>query len=151
MRRIILPVFLWSSWMLVTSGCDVRRNDQVMDDAGAAIAVAKNDSTTVTLIDSVYNFGTVREGEKVQYHFRFVNSGTKPLVITQASASCGCTVPERPEKPILPGDTGYIKVAFDSKGRLGMNEKTITVQGNVKPFFPMLLLTGNVEAAANNP
>ena len=128
------------------AACDVRRNDQVMDDKAVEAQILRNDSTTVRLIDSVYNFGQVQEGEKVEFHFRFVNAGDKPMVITKASASCGCTVPEKPERPIMPGDTGYIKASFDSQGRVGLNEKTITVEANVKPVFPTLLLTGNVMA-----
>jgi len=61
----------------------------------------------------------VTEGEKVIYNYRFKNTGTKPLVIVEATASCGCTVPQKPEKPILPGETGFIKVVFDSKNRVG--------------------------------
>src|SRR5665647_374325 len=86
--------------------CDVSRKVKVVDGGTANMAeIALKDSTTVQIIDSLYNFGTVTEGEKVTYNFRFKNSGKKPMVITNTSASCGCTVPEKPEKPILPGDT----------------------------------------------
>src|SRR5690349_13037064 len=98
--------------VLFLMSCDVRRNDKVVDDAVKRMESAKLDTTTVQLIDSVYNFGTITEGEKVTYSFRFKNSGNKALVITNATASCGCTVPEKPEKPILPGETGFIKVVF---------------------------------------
>ena len=125
--------------------CDVRKNDKVVDDAVQQMEDAKKDTTTVQLIDSVYNFGTIAEGEKVTYSFRFKNSGTKPMVITNTSASCGCTVPEKPEKPIMPGETGSIKVVFNSKGKLGHNEKNITVMANTNPAFPLLVLTGDVK------
>ena len=143
MKKYIL-IFL-ATGLLVA--CNVRRNDKVVDDAVKQTAAALLDTTSVQLIDSVYNFGKVAEGEKVTYNFRFKNIGSKPLVITNTSASCGCTVPEKPERPILPGETGFIKVVFNSKGKAGHNQKTITVMANTNPGFPPLLLTGDVTAA----
>ena len=102
------------------------------------------DSTTIQIIDTAYNFGTVSEGEKVTYNFRFKNNGSKPLVVTHTHASCGCTVPEKPEKPIMPGETSFIKVVFNSKGKVGHNEKTITVVSNANPAFPPLILRGEI-------
>jgi hypothetical protein len=125
----------------------MRRNDKVVDDAVKEMAEAAMDTTTVELIDSVYNFGKITEGEKVTFNFRFRNTGIKPLVISSTSASCGCTVPEKPERPVLPGETGYIKVVFNSRGKMGHNEKNITVIANTKPNFPVLLLKGDVGEA----
>ena len=126
--------------------CNTRRNDKVVDDAVKQAADAALDTTVVQLIDSVYNFGTIAEGEKVTFNFRFKNAGAKPLVITSATASCGCTIPEKPEKPILPGETGFIKVVFNSAGKRNHNEKHITVMANTNPAFPDLVLTGDVTA-----
>ena len=126
----------------------MRRNDKIADASVIKDAAgAMQDTTMVQLIDSVYNFGKVKEGEMVTYNFRFKNIGTNPLVITSTFASCGCTVPEKPEKPVMPGETSEIKVAFNSKGKLGHNEKTITVVANTRPVFPMLRLSGDVMEA----
>jgi hypothetical protein len=103
-----------------------------------------SDSTTVQIIDSAYDYGKVTDGEKVEYNYRFKNTGTKPLVIVKASSTCGCTVPEKPEKPVMPGEIGFIKVVFDSKGKVGMTNKAITVTSNANPPFADLLLTGEV-------
>ncbi len=103
-----------------------------------------NVKTTVEVIDTTFNFGKVVEGEKVTYNFRFKNSGDQPLVVTSASASCGCTVPERPEEPIAPGETAYIKVVFDSKGRVGPTHKEVYVTSNAEPEFPVLVISGEV-------
>lgn len=130
--------------------CDARRKDKIADDAETQRVLALKDSTTVQIIDTAYDFKTVAEGEKVIYNYRFKNTGTKPLVVVEASASCGCTVPQKPEKPILPGETGFIKVVFDSKGRVGEAHKTITVTSNAKPEFPQLTLTGKVIAGEKN-
>ena len=137
---LLLPVILLS--------CDVRRSDRVADDSSLAMEQAMKDTTTVRLIDSAYDFGKVTEGEKVEYYFRFVNMGKKLLVIEKASASCGCTIAEKPEAPVFPGDTSYIKVVFNSFGHSGHNEKRITVLSNAIPAFPILLLTGQVTAKA---
>ena len=126
--------------------CDIRRKDKIADDLETQKALALKDSTSVQIIDSAYNFGKVTDGEKVVYSYRFKNTGTKPLVVVEATASCGCTVPQKPERPILPGETGFIKIVFDSKGRVGNAHKTITVKSNAKPEFPQLFLTGDVEA-----
>jgi hypothetical protein len=142
LKKIILFLLIAAS---VTS-CDVRRKDKIADDAVTQKALALKDSTSVQIIDTAYNFGKVADGEKVEYSYRFKNSGSKPLVIVEATASCGCTVPQKPEKPILPGETGFIKVVFDSKGRVGEAHKTITVISNAKPEFPQLVLTGTVMA-----
>jgi len=136
---IITVVFLFIS-------CDnVRRNDKIADDAGTQMTSALKDSTTVQLIDSVYNFGNIKQGASVSFNFRFKNTGKKPLVITNASASCGCTVPEKPEKPILPGQESFIKVVFNSTGKHGYQDKNVTVSANVTPAFPLIKLTGEVE------
>ena len=104
------------------------------------------DTTTVQIIDSVYNFGKVVDGEKVTYSFKFRNSGQKPLIVSSAIASCGCTVPEKPEAPIPPGEIGFLKVVFDSKSRVGDVHKDITVISNAYPAFPILKLVGEVVA-----
>ena len=117
-----------------------------MDDASRMMAMALKDSAKVQMIDSVHNFGTATEGEKVEFSYRFKNISTKPLVVTKTSASCGCTVPEKPEKPVLPGEIGVIKVVFNSRGKVGHNTKTIEVLSNAYPPFPELTLTGEVIA-----
>jgi len=107
---------------------------------------AMKNATTVQLIDSVYDFGTIVQDDKVEYNYRFKNTGTNPLIIFNAVASCGCTIPEKPEKPIMPGETGFIKVVFNSAGKSGHQSKDITVTGNTAPAFPVLKLTGEIKA-----
>jgi len=121
--------------------CDIRRNkiNQSMP-----TGTHFGDSTSVQMIDSTYDFGNVTEGEKVTYNYRFKNTGTKPLIISSATASCGCTVPEKPEEPVKPGQIGSLKVVFNSEGRVGPTHKTVTVISNAYPAFPRLLLIGQV-------
>ena len=126
------------------TACNGPRNDKAVNEAKLA-EIALHDTTQVQLIDSIYDFGKVNEGKKVTYNFRFKNAGKKPLVVLSASASCGCTIPEKPERPILPGDTGFIKVVFNSAGKIGYNQKSISVIANTNPDFPILVLTGEVK------
>ena len=135
-------VFILS--LIILYSCDIRRKDKIADDASMLIELAVKDSTEVRLIDSVFNYGTINEGEKVERSFKFINTGKKALVISNATASCGCTVPEKPEQPVKPGDTGIIKVVFNSQGKQGHQEKIITVTANTFTSFPYLKLVGDV-------
>jgi len=90
--------------------------------------------TTIQWLDSMsVTLPTAKEGDPVNVSWRFKNTGDKPLVVANVSASCGCTVPEKPEEPIAPGAEGVIKAKFDSKGKKGHNEKHVTVDANTKP------------------
>ena len=91
--------------------------------------------TTIEWLDStVKDLGQIKEGQVIEVSYRFKNTGDKPLIIAGVSASCGCTVPEKPEKPIAPGQEDVIKAKFDSKGRpKGENRKDVFVTANTKP------------------
>jgi uncharacterized protein DUF1573 len=143
-KEAMKKYMLFLSVTILIVSCDVRRKDKIADDAAARSELAMKETTTVEMIDPAYEFGKVADGEKVEYSYRFKNTGNKPLVVTNATASCGCTIPQKPEKPIMPGEIGFIKVVFDSKGRVGVVHKTITVSSNAKPEFPELKLTGEV-------
>jgi hypothetical protein len=88
--------------------------------------------TQITWDETSRDLGKVVEGQRIEVVFRFTNTGSKPLVIQNVSASCGCTVPERPSEPIMPGKKGYIKGVFNSQGFPGVNHKTIFVDANTE-------------------
>jgi hypothetical protein len=134
-------VFLVS---VVLLSCDIRNQHTVDVKASPVTDRLFAEKTSVEVIDTLYNFGKATDGEKVEYNFKFRNSGTKPLIISKATSSCGCTVPEKPEAPIKPGEIGFLKVVFDSKNRVGTVHKNITVISNAEPGFPLLQLTGEV-------
>ncbi|MFB1003804.1 MAG: DUF1573 domain-containing protein, partial [Bacteroidia bacterium] len=75
---------------------------------------------------SKWDFGTITEGERVEHTFKFVNDGKSDLVISSATASCGCTIPNWPKEPIAPGEESEIKVEFNSTGKSDMVTKDIT-------------------------
>lgn len=87
--------------------------------------------TEMTFTEEEYNFGTIKQGKKVMHVFTFKNTGKNDLIISRAIGSCGCTVPEFPKEPILPGKTASMKVFFNSAGKKGDQQKTVSVYANV--------------------
>jgi len=98
-----------------------------------------------------YDFGTIKQGDKVTYDFNFTNTGKEPLIISNAQGSCGCTVPVWPKEPIAKSAKGTINVVFNSAGKMGMQDKTVTISSNGKTGQVVLHLKGNVEAPAAAP
>jgi hypothetical protein len=94
-----------------------------------------------------YNYGTIKQGESVTHEFKFKNTGREPLIINNAVGSCGCTVPDYPKEPIKPNGTGTIKVTFNSAGKMGAQDKTVTLTYDTDKTI-VLHIKGNVEAAA---
>lgn len=95
---------------------------------------------------TTHSFGSFPESKPlVSCVFKFKNVGNAPLVINQAIASCGCTVPTYTEKPIAPGDSGVVKVTYNGKGRYpGRFKKVVTVMTNAKTRLVRLYIDGNM-------
>lgn len=93
-------------------------------------AVKSMPETAIYFYEEQFDFGKVKEGEKVRHAFKFKNLGENPLMISDAKASCGCTVPSFSKEPVLPGKEGEIIVEFNSKGRKGKNHKSVMVFSN---------------------
>ena len=92
-----------------------------------------------------HNFGSFPETEKVTCTFKFTNTGDNLLVIHQAIASCGCTVPQYPKQPIKPGESGEIKVTYDGSGKFpGHFKKSITLRTNAKQEIVRLYVEGDM-------
>lgn len=99
-------------------------------------AVAKFDKTE-------HNFGDLKKGQKATTEFTITNTGTSDLVIVDAHASCGCTVPEYPKTPIKPGESAPIEVVF-SANSVGMQNKTVTIKANTENTNELLTIKANV-------
>ena len=92
----------------------------------------------------VWEFGEINEGESVDTIFTFKNTGNEALIISNAKAGCGCTVPQWPKEPIAPGESGTISVKFNSKGKTGKQTKRVTLTMNTTPNTKQLRLSGLV-------
>lgn len=109
------------------------------------VGARKNDKGVMTFTEKVHDFGIVKEdGGPVSVEFPFVNTGEGNIVVYEAKADCGCTVPEYPKKPIAAGKSGVIKVTYNPLGRPGAFDKVITVKSNGKPGKINLKIKGTV-------
>lgn len=97
--------------------------------------------------ESEFDFGKIIQGEKVSHAFYFRNTGKKNLIISTAAGSCGCTVPDYPKEPILPGQSGKVDVVFNSEGKSGLQEKTITIVTNCEPATRILRIKTEIIVA----
>ena len=101
---------------------------------------------TMDFKDTLLQFGNIREGELVSHDFEFKNNGKRPLIISSAKGSCGCTVAEFPTEPMIPGQAGTIKVRFNSSGKTGHQEKTVTIIANSNRGVHTLFIKGDVKS-----
>jgi len=93
----------------------------------------------------VHDFKTVPEGPAAEHEFSFTNTGKEPIVISNVSASCGCTTPSYSKEPVLPGKSGIIKASYNTNGRIGPFTKSITITSNAG--VKVLTIRGEVEKA----
>lgn len=149
-------IFLCSLILLAVSCSNKQASDKVNVDMIENPATASNptapstNTADMTFETMEHNFGDIMEGQNVEKTYNFTNSGDKPLLIDRCDVTCGCTVPSFPKEPIAPGDKGSIKVVFNSSGKSGLNNKTVTVFANVPGGNKVLKFTVNVIAAPTN-
>ena len=93
---------------------------------------------------SQFDFGDIQQGDKVTHVFKFKNEGTTPLIISNVQTTCGCTVPEWPKEPIAPGKESEIKATFNSTGKMGRQNKVITINSNASEPITRVTLKSNV-------
>jgi hypothetical protein len=113
-------------------------------EAAAAQPAASTSLADIKLDKLTHDYGNIQQGANGECEFKFTNNGKEPLVITNCQGSCGCTVPQCPKEPILPGKSGVIKVKYDTN-RPGGIYKTVTVNSNAKSGNVVLTIKGNVE------
>jgi hypothetical protein len=122
--------------------------DVISDNRTAENPTAQNEEPKFKFKETEFDFGTITDGEKVSHTFRFTNVGNADLVITSATASCGCTVPKHSKEPIAPGKTGEIEVTFNSEGKgSGVSiTKDVTIIANTNPVQTILQIKAIVLA-----
>ena len=99
----------------------------------------------ITFDKTIINYGTIDKGANGVRDFVFTNTGNAPLIISNVKSTCGCTIPKKPEKPILPGESDKIQVKYDTK-RIGFIRKSISVTSNASNPSVVLKITGQVIA-----
>jgi len=95
----------------------------------------------------VHDYGVIEQNANGVYEFVFTNTGTEPLLITNARGSCGCTVPTWPREPIQPGASSTISVKYDTK-RIGLINKSVTITSNAETSTKIIRIKGEVKAPA---
>ena len=98
----------------------------------------------ITFVSEVVDYGTIEKGDDGVREFKFTNTGSSPLFITQVRSSCGCTIPKKPTDSIMPGFEEVIEVKYDTN-RVGPIRKTITVNSNAITPVVALQIKGTVE------
>ncbi|ASZ15105.1 DUF1573 domain-containing protein [Chitinophaga pendula] len=133
MQRYLL-LFVCGGMLAAASCKSSSSGEKAAESAATHAGTATAKGTAVMSFEKMtHDFGRIVEGEKVEYSFKFTNTGDKDLIILNATSSCGCTVPEWPKEPVKPGASGYMKVIFDSHGKDGYTEKAIHIQANTNP------------------
>ncbi len=148
MKNIFAFALLLSLFSCKQDGSEVS-TDLVLNSNSAAeggAAIDPEDLPVIQFEEEFYSFGDITEGEKVYHRFKFKNTGKSDLIISSASAQCGCTVPKYPKKPIKSGEEEYIEVVFNSEGKEGQQNKQVTIVANTQPSTTVIAIKGNVIA-----
>ena len=101
----------------------------------------------ITFEEVKYDFGSIGQGGIVDHVFKFKNTGTQPLIISNIGVSCGCTTPEWTKDPVMPGKTGTIAAHFNTAGKMGMQNKVLTVESNASAGSATLALVSEIKEA----
>ncbi len=144
MRKLVFSLFT----VAILASCNNGKSAQ----SGNSDSVSVNQTSSVDSASApkfkfekeVYDFGKITEGEKVSFDYEFTNIGKTPLIIKEAVATCGCTIPEPPKEPIAPGAKSRIKVVFSSAGKEGLQDKVVTITANTIPAQTQVHLIGEV-------
>lgn len=125
---------------------EVTTNDQSLSSeiSGSANVEPNQPMTTIELDKYTHDFGNIKEGERVSTVFKLKNTGNNPLIIKNVTASCGCTVPEWPTDPVGPGQTGQIKVEFNSEGKEGAQNNAVIISANTSPATTQATISANI-------
>lgn len=153
MRKLIFMASTYAAVALAACTNETKKEGQekistdVIDvPATASETPAQPGSAPVLFLpEDSHDFGRITQGEKVSYAFIFKNTGGSDLVISNAQGSCGCTVPTYPKGPVKPGEEAKIDVVFDSEGKSGLVQKTVTLTTNCNPSSKMLTISATID------
>ena len=153
MKTKYLFLFLVIGNLITSCNSDEKKGlstNDVMINSKSDGGSSKGELPIMKFEEEEHDFGKITQGEKVSYSFKFKNEGKSNLVIASAQGSCGCTVAQPPKEPIAPGSEGKIDVVFDSNGKSGNNQKTVTVITNCEPNTKLLTIKAEVIVPTEN-
>lgn len=142
----LFPIVLLSLGLITSCGSngdDTLSTDLIRNSKSAEQPTGKE--AAITFDKTEHDFGKILQGEVVAYSFHFTNTGNAPLLITEVKTSCGCTAGDYPREPIKPGQDGFVKATYDSKGHHGFQSRALTVMSNTNPSMTSLRLTSEVK------
>lgn len=143
-------IFVAAVVAISLSSCDKKNKENTTTSDTLTLGTGEQKNGRFLFEETSFDFGTIKQGEIVKHVFKFKNDGENPLIISNAQASCGCTVPEFAKEPIAPGAESQIVVQFNSTGKMGTQNKTISITANTLPNLTTLVLKGLVEPKADS-
>jgi hypothetical protein len=117
---------------------------QTSETTKAGTEDAPTEGAVIAFAEKSHDFGDIKQGEKVSHTFRFTNNGNKPLIISNVSTTCGCTVSNWTKEPVAPGKTGEVSATFDSTGKLNKQRKVITIHSNSATGIETVSIVTNI-------
>ena len=138
-------IFLFFLGFLSSCVNDKKINSNLIENPLTVDGLSKNIKVPqLTIYSPIFDFGEVNEGEKLEHTFLIKNTGEANLIISSAKTSCGCTVPKFPQEPILPNQQSEVIVVFNTKGKFGKQNKTVTLLTNTVPRAKVLTIKGYI-------
>ena len=111
----------------------------------AAVFEMPENGPKIQFVESSFDFGDIEQGDVVEHTFAFENIGNQPLVISNVMTTCGCTAPSWPREPLAPGQKSELTVKFNSRGKIGIQNKVITIVSNGVNQRERIKITTNVK------
>ena len=116
----------------------------IIENPATATGESKDNLPVFSFETTNHHFGEIKQGDVVDFTFKFKNTGKSDLFILSAKASCGCTVPSYSKEPVPPGGEGKVDVQFDSHGKTGMVSKTVSLVANTVPNTRVLTISAEI-------
>ena len=151
---ILLLLTFYNSYQIILikdTGAPILSDENVVDNRGAKVTPAPtpklNSIAKIKFNEEIKNFGNVEVNSENKHVFNFTNTGTEPLIISNAKGSCSCTVPNFSKEPVMPGKQGSIEVIYSPKvSQAGQTiEQTVTITSNADPANSFLKIKANVK------
>lgn len=134
MKYIVLILFAIILFSCTSTDKPATKEEAARDSLNKVAMADTSNYTILQWIDSTtQDLGKIKDGSIVEISWKFKNTGDKPLIISDARGTCGCTIADKPKEPVAPGQEGVIKARFNSQGQAASVTKTVTVDANTKP------------------